>query len=262
MSIQHFSNLQRLSGIIIVDFDNFFNKPIELYTSEAIEYELKQIVALIIEKNEELEEIIIRLYGGWYKDEILTHRASILQQSLANINLLPYINPQKMRKVTGKIEIATSLFYLPDLVWKNTYKEKNGIPRLRIKDDLLNEICESNSSLCPPKILNKFTKDKSKACSVNECSIVHKEIFKGMEQKMVDTMMVCDIISFSDEDLVTEVIILSNDTDIIPSIVYAKEKSQRDINYTLIIRNEQLLGFCEQYLKPFNISVKLIQNEY
>lgn len=247
------------TGIIIIDFDNLFKQDISDLTPEILEFEFKKFVSFVISENNNLTEIIIRLYGGWYKDEALTNNASSIQQMLASVNVFPFINTSERIKIRGKIELASSLFSMPSLIWKGTYKEKHGVYNMRINRDALSTTCEDNPTLCPPKILNRFTKKKNKICSVEGCSSIHKNIFKAMEQKMVDTMIACDILSCSDEELIQNLIIVSEDTDIFPSLVLGKQKSRSPQSVSLLIKNERFKNTCEAYLVPFQINVKLYQ---
>lgn len=210
------------TAIILLDFDNVFKQPIDTYSVEQIELDLKDIVRFVISKSEGIERILIRLYGGWYMKSTLTPRASILQQYLANIRIFPYLSIEEKINIKGQIEIATSLFMAPQIQWENTYREKYGISKVRVLKEEFGEQCVSNPGSCPLKILTKFTKKKTKVCQIESCGVVHNDAIRGYEQKMVDTMMVCDLISSFQDDEVKALYLFTNDTDIFPSLIQAR----------------------------------------
>ncbi|BDS10886.1 PIN domain-containing protein [Aureispira anguillae] len=250
--------LTRLTGVVIVDFDNVFKTPVSHDKTQMIELELKEFLGELLSENNALEEVNIRLYGGWYHGDKLTNKASVLQQVISNVNIFPYIDNLKKRKIQGTVELVYSLFFVPSLIWKNTYKEKDGIKSIRINQNSLTNTCSSNSSICPPKIIAKFTRKKRKVCSVTNCNTIQENVFKGMEQKMVDTMMACDIMSYADEEQVKSIVVVSDDTDILPSLVVSKQKNNTNCSFTLIIKNNRIKDNCNYYLSPFDIPVKIL----
>ena len=116
---------------VIVDFDNFFPRPIPEIPINKIEFLFKEIVRDIITNVHNVQNIIIRIYGGWYQDDTLTNRASQLLSILKLISdgIFPVVIEQ--RKIEGSIDMVFSLFKVAH-VWYNTYQERSGLPKLRI----------------------------------------------------------------------------------------------------------------------------------
>lgn len=251
--------LTKKTGIIIIDFDNVFRMNNSRFSSELFEFELKNMLLYLISISSDIEDVKIRLYGGWYKNGEFTKMASKVQQHLAQIDVFPYIKDKI--KITGSIELASSLVFLSNLTWKHTYKEKNGLPRIRINSECLTQTCIQNSNLCPPKVLKKFTQKRNKKCPVNSCNISNYGVFKGMEQKMVDTLMVCDLISCSEEDLIKSIAVVSDDTDLLPSLVLSMIKANNTKPIHLMIRNNHSNILHNNYLIPYGIKTKLYANE-
>lgn len=214
------------SGVIIVDFDNIFKKEITEYSYLDIEFFLKDVLRTATYEIENLRYVDIRLYGGWYRGDILTQRASILQQYLSLIKIFPKIVSDQVI-IKGSIEIATTLIVSPSLLFENTLREKNGIARIQVKNEKMSAECSKNPSQCPVKILHKFTKEKSKVCGLNSCTVIHSEIIKGYEQKMVDTMMACDTLFIIQDERIIGIFLVSNDTDVIPPLIQAKITKQQ-----------------------------------
>jgi uncharacterized LabA/DUF88 family protein len=243
------------SGVVIIDFDNIFKKGIEEYSYLDIEFFLKNILKNAINEIRKLRYIEIRLYGGWYRGNILTQRGSILQQYLSLVKVFPVIESNELI-IKGNIEIATSLIALPNLLFEDTLREKNGIPRVQIKNECMSEECSNNPTQCPIKILSKFTKSKSRSCGLNGCRVIHNEIIKGNEQKMVDTMMACDTLHLTYDHKIDGIFLASNDTDVIPPLIQSKTIKQEGEIYLILKEN----FFSPQYLNMLNqANVKIIQ---
>ncbi|MDA3911560.1 MAG: hypothetical protein PF448_09410 [Bacteroidales bacterium] len=244
--------------VIIIDFDNFFRKTIFDYNEKEFEYELKQLVddVLINQNVNDLDYILIRLYSGWYQNEKLTKKASVLFQKIAIVDIFPIKISNKL--INGKINVATSLHLLPDYTWTDTYHEKNGLSRIRINRELISEKCNENKQNCPIFILHNFTKKKTKFCSVEGCSYRQNDVFSSMVQKMVDTIIACDYIAFCDNENVNSIFLISDDVDHIPALVQGSIKINERKKLFVGIRNQLKLDYYQNILNNFNINTILL----
>lgn len=247
---------------ILIDFDNLFKKRIHEYLPNEFERTFKNIVGEIIRKDETIEKIIIRLYGGWFTGTELNNKASEILRIITNISVFPYVNLSKMKRVNGSIDLAFSLFSLPDFKWKNTRQEKKGLPNLRINSDALTETCLNNKEHCPIKIMQKFTKKKGKFCSVESCSNRNEDVFISFQQKMVDTMLACDLITFAEKENYSEIILISDDTDFLPSLALSSTKICSEQNITMAMKNEFNFENYNSILAQFGVNVKLHEYDY
>jgi hypothetical protein len=243
------------TAVVLIDFDNLFKKDLSSYNENDFFVVFKNIVNEIVFDIPNINKINIRLYGGWFKENTLSSKASILVNILAQINLFPYIQINPLRRIYGSIEIATSLYGI-NYIWHNTLREKNGLPRLKVNTNLLTSICEENKNVCPAKILNKFTKSKNRICSVPGCTTKNKNVFISIEQKMVDTMLSCDLISFCNEIDIKYILLFSDDTDFFPPLALGSHIiSESDKKITLAIKNALLLDNYKEILEPFNVEI-------
>jgi len=85
----------------------------------------------------------------------------------------------------------------------------------------------------------------------------------SIEQKMVDTLIACDIVSISDDQNVIGLFLVSDDQDHFPSLALANSKQSYKQNkhlqsILLGIKNEYNFEFITEFLKPFNIKTALI----
>ena len=239
---------------VIVDFDNFFPRPIPEIPINKIEFLFQEIVRDIITNVHNVQNIIIRIYGGWYQDDTLTNRASQLLSILKLISdgIFPVVIEQ--RKIEGSIDMVFSLFKVAH-VWYNTYQERSGLPKLRIAHANVGDHCSMNKNSCPVHILSRFTRAKSKLCHVDGCLTKQDDVFIQRTQKMVDTMMACDVLSFCEEQNVGGVYIASDDIDLFPAIALG-----RNINNSmplfLLVLNKKRFDYYSATLSDFNIKIR------
>lgn len=238
------------NAIVIIDFDNYFTKDINEYSKTQIEYLFSLIVRHVYEHNN-IKEIQIRLYGGWYQDDDLTNRASNVIQKISSIDIFPIIRGHN--KIDGNIEIVDSLYGI-NYVWHNTYREKKGIPHLRINYLAKDDKCESQRHLCPVHILSKFTKGKNRICINEGCTTKHAEVFFQKEQKMVDTMIACDLLSYSEEVTVDCLYLISDDVDHFPALALCAKKKEK-LSIFLGVKNNKNISLYKSILTQFNINL-------
>ena len=107
-------------------------------------------------------------------------------------------------------------------------------------------------------MLNKFTSKKEKSCAHEHCEIKNSEVFIGIEQKMVDTMIACDLITFSQENDIEAVCLFSDDLDLLPPLGFSsifKTEKNPNLKVQLFIKNEWQLDLAKQILRPFDVKI-------
>ncbi len=244
--------------VVIIDFDNFFGEDISKLNSESLEFSFKELIALCEKEFSDFANIQFRLYGGWYKENSLTKQASALQQLLSDVIVFPKVVSNKV--INGKIELAVSLHAKPDFVWGYTHKETEGVKRIRINHECVDTFCNDNRSTCPKFILYKFTDKKTKKCPITSCENLQKNVFKGAEQKMVDTLIACDVIAISGDETTAGLLVISDDQDHLPSLAMANLREDYNIRPIILgIKNEKIIDFLNNFLLPFNIKTTLLQ---
>jgi hypothetical protein len=160
-----------------------------------------------------VHNITIRLYGGWYEKNRLTHKA---QNLTAEIN---YRFPDTLKlsdnrtRVIVHMELAYSLLCDPKNHLLDTYRFRGKPNGLKCHNPLSSGC--GNTTNCP--VTHVFNFINSGFCS--HCGIVKADdiIYKG-EQKLVDSMLISDLIYLSTLGN-QEVSIASSDDDIWPGIV-------------------------------------------
>lgn len=240
--------------VVIVDFDNFFPKNMNDYSIEEVDAFFSNVVDLILQQRPKVSFVNFRLYGGWYKGVSFTQKASALSSMLAYVDVFPIIIGDE--KVDGTIDMIYSQYGLDDFVWYDTFREKAGLQKFRIDRSKMGIHCASNESVCAVKILDKFVR-KQKMCQNIGCTTIQQEVFVRREQKMIDTMMACDVIALSDEKDISAMYIVSDDIDIFPSIALCKKWNPK-IELTLIIKNNLSQPQYSSVLSNFDTKVVLL----
>ena len=243
---------------VLIDFDNIFPRPISEYQQSDIEKALQTIISKIRHDNPDTDMLVFRLYGGWYTGNTLTSRASAIGSMLSSLNsIFPIIDLSLSKRINGTIDLATQL-YGSSYTWYNSYRERPGIPNLRIDSTQMGATCNTSPDHCPVKILKKFTDKRNRICRNTGCTTNHSSVFFEKTQKYVDTMLACDIISFSLDDDVSAVYVFTDDVDIFPAFSVSSELPSSRTNLHLLILNDQNEVNYRHLLSAFCVDVSLI----
>ena len=73
--------------VLIVDYNNIFIA--DNCTAKEIELTLRDVVEQALQVSDTVNEILIRIYEGWYQDEKLTDRGSSIMSKFAQIEPFP-----------------------------------------------------------------------------------------------------------------------------------------------------------------------------
>lgn len=242
------------TAVGIVDFDNILAEHFELNNTNGLTVVLSSLISKSIE-SVEVDYCLIRLYGGWYSNQILTRKASIVLQTLGTQKFFPIIKNGKV--IAGEIEIVSSMNHLNNLLWGDTYIRRKGIPSLTIDTQTLDEHCNQEKDSCPARLLKKFSKRKSKQCPVTGCAVINNQAFIISEQKMVDTIMATDIIDYSTENNISHLLVFSDDTDLLPPIMRAHVNNNNPVS--LYIVNERLSERFTHLQKDYGLEINSIE---
>lgn len=201
--------------IILVDY---YNLPELLQRRE-----LHSIVETILERIgvEHLRafgRIEIRLYGGWFEGKNLTHAA---QRLSAATNVFPRkFTVAGMAKgapmtldVVAQVELAQSMKIDSRTPLEGTYRQ-HGLPTgLRCKPHPYSRC--ANPSNC--RLFDVYDFIEKESCQEPRCNIATSDVLWRAEQKLVDSMIVADLIYFaSKSDAI--ICLISSDDDLWPGV--------------------------------------------
>lgn len=239
--------------VAIVDFHNVFNRNVMQITEEQYLSFFQSLVELIVGNTDDEHIIYIRLYGGWYKSHTMSNAASDVQIKISHLHVFDNRAFDNRKRLSGSIELALVQHGL-DEIWYNTLQEKQGLPRLRVNEEMQGELCAANEDICPVHILKKFVNKKRSVCVTEGCQKVHQQVFYRREQKMVDTMMVCDTLTYANDSEIDSVYVVSDDIDLFPGIAISKVANpDKDIHMLVSCDNTK----CKysEILNHYNIDV-------
>ncbi len=156
-------------------------------------------------------QLIIRLYGGWYRNSQMTEHAGMIERAIKNA-------PVRLRKQLNSdilLDLATSLIDHYDEPIHNTLQVRNNLPRISFQ--IPPERC-TQFNACELTSLQRDWREIS--CISPGCPVKLKNAAKSTpEQKCVDVHLACDFLSLSRQQPSDSLICLvTNDYDLFPAI--------------------------------------------
>jgi hypothetical protein len=144
----------------------------------------------------------VRLYGGWYEKDTMSQLAQKIsvkiQDEFPRFIRIPSMS-EKSYLITTTAELAVSLLEEPSHHLFNTFRKK-GLPQNVRVEDPKNIGC--TNTICPLIAVKKLLK-KGK-CPSNECAknagMDEDPLIYRTEQKLVDTMLTCDLIYLAHQE--------------------------------------------------------------
>jgi hypothetical protein len=210
------------SVVAMVDFDNIYPHHIQEEDLSSLTHDINTLIESALSMCQDASSILIRFYGGWFEEALPTPISNKLQLIIGSAPFFPLPHPKiKGKLLRGQIDLAKNLIHLPNIEWLHTKRTRQGLPRIRLTKDHLQQGCIKDSQQCPAKTLYKFTKSKKTTCPVENCLHTNASIFRSSEQKMVDTMLACDLLSSVPNPECAGVILCTSDTDLLPPLALA-----------------------------------------
>jgi hypothetical protein len=167
-----------------------------------------------------------RFYGGW---QTLSSRSPNARQVLADTQSdFPTIlfDRTASRRITMNGTLAESLLILPHQVLPHTYREKSEPPRLKCSTS---QSLGCNDPACMANELNSLFRNRQ--CPRSGCGKPIEDLLSRREQKLVDTMLVADIIHLAHQH--EQIIcVVSSDDDIWPGMLSAMNAGAEVIHVT------------------------------
>lgn len=236
------------TAVGIVDFDNYVEDYSVLNSDSEFNHLINCIIPKVIENN--TDYILIRFYGGWYNNGALSRNGSLIQQRISSNRYFP--TSKNSKNYHGEIELAKSINVLNNYFFDNTYRIKNGLPNIRLDKQHLNNFCTNSNDTCPARILDKFTKNKERECGTDGCVVINKDAYKHSNQKMVDTMMSLDVVDYGEHPNINKIVLFSDDTDLVPSVIRCKLK---DDKINVYATQSSCIDIYKDIENEFNINI-------
>lgn len=192
---------------ILVDYDNIAINTVRHGILHVVSRIISKIDPPDVDSNRRLS---LRLYGGWYEHHNFTSRAQSLSADLvANFPTTAQLSDNTTTVIVN-CEMAYSILADPNNHLFHTYRSR-GIPSgLRARHPFH---CGCTNNACP--IINTFHFISNDLCAT--CNIMKpSDIFFRGQQKLVDSMLISDLIFLSSQN--GNLAIVSSDDDFWPGI--------------------------------------------
>jgi hypothetical protein len=215
---------------LLLDFYNFYPRPDLDQSTAWVGNEINRMVTAALAVDAATTFVDIRLYGGWIEDGLLTRDGSALQAAVATANPFPLARHDGHGILRGEVTLVTRLISVPLLEWGHTRRTAAGLPQLRLADSPLPSGCAGSLDTCPLRAVYRLSRRRARQCHVSGCTVSNEDAFKVVEQKMVDVLICSDALAFAVGVVPrANVVILSDDLDLVPAVAMAAEHSQHAV---------------------------------
>ena len=160
------------------------------------------------------------------------------------------------RRMAGSIELAFSQYGI-DHEWENTMNLKKGVHRLSIDDSCRDSNQCNDASHCPIHIISKASKGEEVICPIDGCGAVSFDRLVRNEQKMVDTMMGCDMLEYILDEEYGLVAVMSDDIDMLPPLLLSAKHKPQDSILCYFTKNKRNKERYEPLLSNYKIITQL-----
>lgn len=165
-----------------------------------------------------------RLYGGWYEHRKPTRRAQDLvveiSQNLSPTMTIPLAGGQFF-KPSIRADLAYSLGANPHKHLFSTFRRRSGLGQLKSQSP---KPRHCNQKECPLEVVHQVI--QSGACTLQGCGKSAEDVLFRAEQKLVDSMLVADLLYFACVRNAPTCIV-SSDDDMWPGIISATSMGGR-----------------------------------
>lgn len=200
--------------VIFIDYDNLH--PTQK-TAGILDVVTKALVQMPFDTSAVHIGCDVRVYGGWYEETVMTQLAQRvtvdLQENFPSVIRLPTRQTyEKQLTVSINAELARSLLQEPGYHLFNTYRRKGKPANVRIQAPAIVGCTDPN---CVLPMMKKLLKNGK--CPKSGCGITIDKLVYRHEQKIVDTMLSCDLI-YAAGGRIEHIGLISSDDDFLPPL--------------------------------------------
>lgn len=197
---------------ILIDYDNLMPNQKTAGLVDVATRVLMQLPPLTARERGACE---IRLYGGWYEGATMTQLAQELSVTM-QVDFPTIIRaPNKSGSSTPIVvnaSLAVALSEDPAQLLFNTFRKKGKPNNVRVQKP--QDIgCVKND--CTLTLIKKLL--KTGKCPIASCAATSNNLIYRSEQKLVDTMLTCDLLHAQMHGL-DYIVLVSDDDDFIPPV--------------------------------------------
>lgn len=197
--------------VVFIDYDNLLPTH---KNAGVLDTAIQAISQIDIDASISKIDCTVRVYGGWYEGDVITRQAEIINLDIDKSfpTYYMYLNSEGKRIRTHMhAELAYALLQEPGKHMFHTYRPKGRPNNVKVANPADVGCTDSDCFLRAIKYYLKKGK-----CPREKCDLGDGLIYRS-EQKLVDTMLSCDIIHAANI-IADQVILISNDDDFIPPL--------------------------------------------
>ncbi|HJS89233.1 MAG TPA: hypothetical protein VJ738_04630 [Steroidobacteraceae bacterium] len=194
---------------VLIDWDNVH----PLWKRRGVKHVVSESLAVAkLPAYDGLSRIRVRLYGGWFSEAAVSRRAQELSAEI------PKSFPSTEGGGTGAraivdVELAKGIAQDPRTIFTHTYRERSLAGNLKSSSTPF--IGCANTTAC--RMIDFARAINEYKCLHTACTVSLDDILTRTEQKLVDAMMILDIVYYSRFPS-RDVIVVSADEDLVPAI--------------------------------------------
>lgn len=197
---------------ICIDYDNLLDVHKSTGMLDIVTKTLMKLPATQADTGGECE---IRLYGGWYEGNVMTQRAQNISVEIqrdfpALVRLEAHSDRPLVMRLTA--ELAVALLEEPSHHLLSTFRKKGQPQNVRVESPQ-NVGCK-NTMCALPTARQLLSSGK---CPIAGCVTLNQQLIYRHEQKMVDTMLTCDLFNLAKKQY-DHLLLISDDDDFLPPI--------------------------------------------
>ena len=201
--------------IVFADYDNID----PLIQSRGIEHIVQRIISAVsILPIVAQPRLNVRFYGGWFFGSNLTKVGQSISTQISGAFPMritqPWAGESKSVDVIANAQIARGLAACEQLPLHHTYRRRPFKGKLHFHDRNAH-LCGSAAS-CPMATIESFI--ESQKCPTPGCTVQQHQVLDKSEQKLVDTMLVADLLFWASQPSHPILAVLGSDDDMWPGI--------------------------------------------
>lgn len=199
--------------IMLIDYDNLRSVMSRRGVEYVIQTILDEVGVLDVSQG---HRIRARLYGGWfYKNSISWHAQKLLRQLPGGqlLKMFGVSGTEGRSRVQVSVELARSLACDPKKELTHTFRPRSAPPNLFCRKMPFDGCAYPGD--CEIKVIQELVRDKW--CPIAKCKTSLSEVLGRPEQKLVDSMIVADLIHYA-RNPKAHLVVVSADDDLWPGI--------------------------------------------
>jgi uncharacterized LabA/DUF88 family protein len=200
-----------MDAYVLIDHDNVPSQ----FANAGLAGLAARVFAVLSGSINNLNDVHVRLYGGWYDATggLTRDGTRVAQEIGRDFPMTKMSQSRQIQRVA--CEIASALIDSPQDLFPFTFRRRSGI-RSRLSRN------KPPTCAAPGKCSIDAVAAWSRGhCPESGCSVTTETVFAYNEQKLVDTMLCCDILALALRKPLTPIAVLSDDDDLAPAVLMA-----------------------------------------